>query len=572
MLFQIIRTVLAIAAVVVAAWSSQAARAVAASPRPHAPKDAAQDAVEPADADAVLGDQPAPPTVRPQEKPAVPRQPLPDDAARRKGDAMVDEVLGADIKAAKTSADKLALAKKMIKLAGEDEDATQRFALLNRARLLTVTAGDLGAAMAVADELSRGFEVDAERARRATLTAVAKGAATPPQHAAVAEYAALLLEQAVVADKIDMAADLGSLALDEARKSTNRELIRRLVQRGRELQKIRQAFEETRAARAALAKDPHDADANLAMGKYHCLMRRDWKGGLPLLAQGSDKALKDAAEKDLAAPQDAQPRMQLGDQWWRLAELQEGEAQDAVRLHALQWYQLALPDLSGLSRARVQKRLDEAKTIPGAEPAAVEERPSPAGSGRTVVSKMGILHLLMEHIGPAMKAKTTVKSKEPGFTLARSAFAIVPEDGELLVGANFWIGTSNRVNAMQPIFLTAKGRTVLGPIVGQITTLVVQQKAKPGYAVGAITVAGGLGIDGAGLTFMKIEDKGLNPKQSYHYDWIGNHGRDVDLGGDGSPIVGIFGHHDNRRLSAFGVVTVERADKADKPAATDKPE
>ena len=71
---------------------------------------------------------------------------------------------------------------------------------------------------------------------------------------------------------------------------------------------------------------------------------------------------------------------------------------------------------------------------------------------------------------------------------------------------------------------------------------VVKVVAKPGYAVGAITLKTGLGVDGMSATFMKITDKGrLDPKDAYESDWVGGQGGGgpAKVGSTGALAIGI---------------------------------
>jgi len=65
------------------------------------------------------------------------------------------------------------------------------------------------------------------------------------------------------------------------------------------------------------------------------------------------------------------------------------------------------------------------------------------------------------------------------------------------------------------------------------------------------------GLTGCGGRSRPTEG-GVNPKDAYQAQWIGSRGRNTQLGGDGSPIVGIIGHHDGRRIMSIGVVLVEK--------------
>jgi formylglycine-generating enzyme required for sulfatase activity len=47
----------------------------------------------------------------------------------------------------------------------------------------------------------------------------------------------------------------------------------------------------------------------------------------------------------------------VGDAWWKISESLEGTAKSQTQAHAGDWYRQALPELSGLTAARVEMRL-----------------------------------------------------------------------------------------------------------------------------------------------------------------------------------------------------------------------
>jgi hypothetical protein len=117
--------------------------------------------------------------------------------------------------------------------------------------------------------------------------------------------------------------------------------------------------------------------------------------------------------------------------------------------------------------------------------------------------------------------------------------------GGVLIG--FDVGISTFVNrdiigTLRPVFRVGR-QEILGEIHGTDSKRTVNVVAKDGYAVGAITVKTGLGIDGFSLTFMKIAGDKLDPNDSYKSDWIGGMGggRQVTQDGGGKPVVGIIG-------------------------------
>ncbi len=146
---------------------------------------------------------------------------------------------------------------------------------------------------------------------------------------------------------------------------------------------------------------------------------------------------------------------------------------------------------------------------------------------------------------------------------------IAPEGG-LLVG--FEVGLGKFVNndvmkAVRPIYRIGDKDTP-GQQFGTETKNLVTVLAKPGYAVGAITVKAGLGIDGLSITFMKVVDGKLDSKDNYESDWVGGMGggRPTKIGGDGTPVVGIIGKANAKDATGLGL-----AYKGDKPFPPGKP-
>src|SRR5262249_16754416 len=116
-----------------------------------------------------------------------------------------------------------------------------------------------------------------------------------------------------------------------------------------------------------LKDSPDDAEANGEVGKYLCLARGLWQKGLPLLARGKDQKLKELAQKDLARPKATKAKVTLGNAWWELAEKEKPPAQHRLQERAAFWYEKALPDLTGLSRTRLEKRLETVAPRPQGE-------------------------------------------------------------------------------------------------------------------------------------------------------------------------------------------------------------
>jgi hypothetical protein len=133
-------------------------------------------------------------------------------------------------------------------------------------------------------------------------------------------------------------------------------------------------------------------------------------------------------------------------------------------------------------------------------------------------------------------------------------FYDIPKPGALLIGFEVGVGRWNKqevIHSLRALFQfrdklrrNVQRRSVLW---GKEQEKVVTLKAKPGYAVGKVTLRAGLGIDAIKVTFMAIDGQKLNPIDSYDSDWIGGKGgNERSIGGDGTPVIGIYGRAHER--------------------------
>jgi hypothetical protein len=88
------------------------------------------------------------------------------------------------------------------------------------------------------------------------------------------------------------------------------------------LRSRRQEYKKFQDALKKLKASPHDRDANLVAGRYHCWFQGDWDRGLPLLARSSDRQLGELAELELEAQADRSRASALADAWLAAADLQ----------------------------------------------------------------------------------------------------------------------------------------------------------------------------------------------------------------------------------------------------------
>jgi hypothetical protein len=173
----------------------------------------------------------------------------------------------------------------------------------------------------------------------------------------LAEKALAAVEEALASDDHAAAARLVKVAEAAATKAKKASLLATAGARGKEVEEAAKQLEASKKAAEVLTKDPNDAAANLAQGKYLCLWKNDWEKGLPLLAKAGDAKWKAQAEKELGTPKDAGEQAGLAEGWWELGESETGRAQRLLRLHACRWFEEALPKLTGISKTKAEAKL-----------------------------------------------------------------------------------------------------------------------------------------------------------------------------------------------------------------------
>jgi formylglycine-generating enzyme required for sulfatase activity len=165
-----------------------------------------------------------------------------------------------------------------------------------------------------------------------------------------------LLAACCDADRLDIAVPLAEIAQASARECKDKVILNRVTERKTEITEWSKASETIQDPLVVLEERPLDPAANLAIGKYHCFFRSDWKRGVPMLALGSDAALKELAALELAERPDL---IRVGDGWWELGAKEVVSTRVKMQHHAAEFYRLALSSLTGLTKSKVESRLRE---------------------------------------------------------------------------------------------------------------------------------------------------------------------------------------------------------------------
>ena len=293
-----------------------------------------------------------------------PRLPIPDAAAQKESLAVIKDVYKADYDKAKTTPQKLELARKLLQQGEQTEgDPVGKFVLLRIARDSAAQAGDVSVTIQAIDKIVATYEVDPLEMKVEVLTKMSKSASTAQAQKDLVGEIEHVTDAAVDIDNHHIAQQVAGLAITVSRNAKDGALLKRSVARSKEIEQNAAAFAEAQKAQKVLDERPADPDANLVVGKFRCFNRGEWDKGLPLLALSSDATLKALAEKEITMPTEAQDQVVLGDGWWAAADSESTVVGSLVQRRAVHWYMQALPTLGGLAKAKVEKRLATVKSV-----------------------------------------------------------------------------------------------------------------------------------------------------------------------------------------------------------------
>ena len=133
---------------------------------------------------------------------------------------------------------------------------------------------------------------------------------------------------------------------------------------------------------------------------------------------------------------------------------------------------------------------------------------------------------------------------------------------DFLVGFDLFPATNadgEYIAGIAPVYRGLTG--ALMPAHGKSSPPRIRSMAREGYAVGGIRIEGNSKVNGLQITFMRIDGNRLNPDDVYYSPWLAGHtiaaGQHLRLGGDGNPVVGIYGSCEPE-LDRLGFIQIGR--------------
>jgi WD40 repeat protein len=238
-----------------------------------------------------------------------------------------------------------------------NDDPVRKFALYREAGDLAATA-ELPLGLQIAEEMCRTYRLNERAARVAVFVRAGKSVDTPASAKAYLEAALPLLRDAVSEDDYSTVVPMVTSARQAAAIVRDPELQRTANSLLGRVELLHKEYEAIRASVRVLEKTADDPEANQTVGAFLCFFKQEWEKGLPLLAKAGDAALAAAAQQELAKPADRGDQVALGDTWAELARKHPNH-RGGMERRAYRWHTLALADLEGRDRERVEKRILE---------------------------------------------------------------------------------------------------------------------------------------------------------------------------------------------------------------------
>lgn len=287
------------------------------------------------------------------------RLPIPSKDVQAKARALILEIFKDDLAAATEAPAQVKLANYLLQQGRESKDEPgNRYVLYTYARELAARAGDASLAMLAVDELARTFEVHALELKVVALAQATANSQSKEAGKAIVDMVLPLVADAVDADDYDVALKLVQVAEDAAKKAKSLALVSAIKKRQDDIRAVQEKFAVLKPFLDRLKTDPKDAEANYELGRYFGMLKGKWERALPLLALGSNAAVKEAAARDVARPQEFKDQLALADAWWDLAGKEKDPAKMNMQVRARYWYEKSLLGLTGLSRTKALRRIE----------------------------------------------------------------------------------------------------------------------------------------------------------------------------------------------------------------------
>ncbi|HLA84013.1 MAG TPA: hypothetical protein VJL29_04405 [Thermoguttaceae bacterium] len=246
--------------------------------------------------------------------------------------------------------------------------ADERFIVLRKAMDVARVAGRMEPMLHAIELLGQRYEVDPWDLKQTALAQWAAEIKDPAAARAFLPGLEAVLQNALDDEHYPTAEQLAKAGSRASLELPDPAVRRKWKESHAEASRLSRRVEKIEVIKQRLVASPDDPADNLEVAEWYCFEREDWRRGLLFLAKTSDTPLGELARRELDhEPAVADERLRLADAWWDLAEKTKKNRREAIHRHAAEWYRRALPDVDGVEKMKIEKRLAELTQEPGKE-------------------------------------------------------------------------------------------------------------------------------------------------------------------------------------------------------------
>ena len=223
------------------------------------------------------------------------------------------------------------------------------YTMLKESQRLYLSIGDSAGSLACIKILAQTFDIKEISESLLAIQACKTAARFPAQYSAMIDQLVSLAEASIRENEYVLANQAIQLANSFLPSAETPFLASRLAEMSKRTNSLKQQFGQIAVSLKSLGAMPDDPKANFDVGRYYCLQKGDFEAGLPLLAKGSDKNLKEVAELEISKTEICDEMARLGDEWLKLGQKER----------MVFWYSKALIKAEGTTKLRIHKVLED---------------------------------------------------------------------------------------------------------------------------------------------------------------------------------------------------------------------
>ena len=285
---------------------------------------------------------------------------VPEAAALDKSRMTIRDIFKKEFADANKTAARIAWSEKLIEKGQQTaDDPAGRYVLFDEAALQAVEAPEPNLAFRAIDEMTKTFDINQHVKKADLLTLAVEKTKFASFHKKSAEAGLVAFEDALQNDEFAAASDFLKASQKAAEAGKELGLVKKVTTASEKLATRKKSWDQFIEARKVLEMSKDDPTANQDNGKYLCFVKGEWSAGLPFLAKGPAGREVELAVLDIKRSKTDQEQLAVADGWKSLADGADALFQSQQQRRAAFWYRRVAPQLTGLTRQRVDEALTQ---------------------------------------------------------------------------------------------------------------------------------------------------------------------------------------------------------------------